>query len=309
VPTPLSISDLELLVALSQGKTLTEIGRELYVKHPTLSRQIRNAERRTGVQLVERAGRRLRLTSTGEELAAAAAESLAQYRQVNKLAEELKLGEAGTLRVLSTRVASSYILPGVLSEFLKTHSGASLRLDLSGPPEFWRRFAQEGYDVGVGQSTPPASARAELLFSDDVLLVCRGDLPEAKLDASKGVTLQTVIGPVAEPEPSAAWQRLEELGVRVQRKVDVRSHEAVLHLVAEGVGPGLMPRATVRRDLEAGRLAEVPGVGVLAQSQFWLVRRRSPHRFRLAESFLTLLRKQVETFSAPDHVRPSVART
>ena len=64
----LSVSELQILAALAEGKTLVEIGRTMYMTHPAVSRALHIAERKTGLTLVERDGRRLRLTSSGAEL-------------------------------------------------------------------------------------------------------------------------------------------------------------------------------------------------------------------------------------------------
>jgi DNA-binding transcriptional LysR family regulator len=164
----LSVLELQVLLLLSQGKTLTEIAGQLLMKHPTISRALHTAERKTGVTLAERTGRRLRLTSAGMDLAAAARGVLTAYQDVERLAAGIRSGEAGNVRVISTRTASGSILPEVLARFLIEYPAATLTLEVADPTELWAHFANEGCDVGVGVGPPPsvAGVRAEWLFDE-----------------------------------------------------------------------------------------------------------------------------------------------
>jgi DNA-binding transcriptional LysR family regulator len=98
----LSLLELQILVAQDDDKTLSQIARELYLKHPSISRALHSAERKTGVPLAEHVGRRLRLTSAGVELASHARNTLARYDDLDRMMEDLRDGQAGTVRMLAT---------------------------------------------------------------------------------------------------------------------------------------------------------------------------------------------------------------
>ena len=105
----LSVLELRILAGLARGDTLAQIAGDLYLKHPSISRAVHAAERRVGVALVEQSGRRLRLTTAGHDLATAADDVLGRYADLERLAAQLREGAAGTVRVLGTRSACSYI--------------------------------------------------------------------------------------------------------------------------------------------------------------------------------------------------------
>src|ERR1700704_3330453 len=96
----LSLLELQVLVALDDQKTLTQIGQELFLKHPTISRAVHAAEQKAGVPLAEHVGRRLRLTSAGVELAADAREVLTRYDNLDRMLEDLRTGEAGSVHMV-----------------------------------------------------------------------------------------------------------------------------------------------------------------------------------------------------------------
>lgn len=66
-------SELALVLAVQREGSLRAAGKALQLSHPTVSRRIDELQASLGVRLVEREGRRLRLTLAGEDLAQTAA--------------------------------------------------------------------------------------------------------------------------------------------------------------------------------------------------------------------------------------------
>ena len=99
----------QILAALAQGKTLTEIGQTMYMTHPAVSRSLHIAERKTGLALVERDGRRLRLTASGVELAGVIQGAIECFCVIDDAIQELQRGDTGTVRVLANSTPANYI--------------------------------------------------------------------------------------------------------------------------------------------------------------------------------------------------------
>src|SRR5688572_29157031 len=74
----------------------------LNVSQPALSRQIRALEDSLDVRLFDRLGRRVRLTSEGEDLLRRARQVLTEIDSLGERARALKRGHAGVLRVGAT---------------------------------------------------------------------------------------------------------------------------------------------------------------------------------------------------------------
>ncbi len=60
-----TITELQILVGLAEGHTQVAIGAQLHLDQPTVSKLLHLAERKLGLPLVERRGRRLYLTPVG----------------------------------------------------------------------------------------------------------------------------------------------------------------------------------------------------------------------------------------------------
>ena len=90
----LSPADLQILVRLSDGMTQAQIGNDLGIEQPAVSKSIRAAEARLGMALVRSDRRRLVLTSAGRELARAGTRVLMQLQSVDDIVGSLRAGRS-----------------------------------------------------------------------------------------------------------------------------------------------------------------------------------------------------------------------
>jgi LysR family hydrogen peroxide-inducible transcriptional activator len=110
----MNLRDLRYLVALADHKHFGRAAAASFVSQPTLSTQIRKLEEELGVSLVERAPRRVMLTSIGREIAERARRVLAEVAQMGELAQRSRDPEAGTVRLGVFPTLAPYLLPHVL---------------------------------------------------------------------------------------------------------------------------------------------------------------------------------------------------
>jgi LysR family hydrogen peroxide-inducible transcriptional activator len=295
--TRLSLLELQVLVALDDGKTLTQISRELFLRHPSISRALHGAEQKTGVCLTEPAGRRLILTSAGVELAARAREVLAQHDDLDRLVEDLRDGEAGTVRALATRTASTYILPPVLQKFVADYTRASVSLQVATPGEVWQRFVSERHDLAIGPRTHNMPADAEWLFDDQDALYVRPSDDLVKSARNAALYVPTLVAPIAQEQERHVDEHLRRRNVSFGRRLDIRSLEAAKQLVEAGVGAGLFSRSTVTRELADGRLAELSWLHLDLTTSWYLGERRGRNS-RLVERMATLISAETRPWRA-----------
>ena len=75
-----------MLEAIEQTSTLSQAAEQLHVTQSALTHRIREAERRLGVILFEKSGRRLRLTSAAQVLTEAAVKILGDLDAAERVA-------------------------------------------------------------------------------------------------------------------------------------------------------------------------------------------------------------------------------
>lgn len=114
----MDLREVRTFVAVADLGSVSRAAEELHVTQPALSRQIANLEGELGLQLFDRVGRRLMLTSEGAQLLQHCRGLLNHSLAVREQANGLKRGDAGMLRVS----ASPHLIEGLFPEFLRDYA-------------------------------------------------------------------------------------------------------------------------------------------------------------------------------------------
>lgn len=118
---------LRVVKAISDEGSLTAAAASLGYSQPALSQQMKRLERRLGVPVIERVGRRVRLTEAGRVLARhAPAVTTALDAAAGELAE-LRGLRAGRVRLVGFPSASSTVVPRLLTDLARHHPGSRSR--------------------------------------------------------------------------------------------------------------------------------------------------------------------------------------
>lgn len=145
---------LRVVRALAEHGTLTAAAEATGYSQPALSQQLRRFEQRTGLALVERVGRGLRLTQAGRTLARHARPVRAALdAAVGELAELAGLG-AGRLRLVAFPSASPTLVPALISELGARHPGIELSYVEAEPPEAVAAVREDRADLAITFSYP-----------------------------------------------------------------------------------------------------------------------------------------------------------
>jgi DNA-binding transcriptional LysR family regulator len=124
----LDVSRLRVLDALARHGSLTAAAKELHFTQPTVSHHLARLEAETGAQLLQRAGRGVRLTPAGELLAARAAEILGRIDAADaELASHVGL-TAGRVRLATFHSVIGSLVPPAVAALTSKHPG--LQVDL-----------------------------------------------------------------------------------------------------------------------------------------------------------------------------------
>jgi LysR family hydrogen peroxide-inducible transcriptional activator len=115
----LKLKDLRYLVAVADTRHFGRAAERSFVSQPTLSAQLKKMEHYLGVQLIERAPKRVSLTAAGEEIVARARRILESSDEIVELAKGHRDPLAGRLKVAFLPTIGPYLLPNVAARLRK----------------------------------------------------------------------------------------------------------------------------------------------------------------------------------------------
>src|SRR6185369_5925318 len=98
----MDLHQLRTFVAIADAGGVARAASRLNLSQPAASRQIQVLEAEWGVALFDRIGRRLRLTSEGEDLLRRSRRLVAEANALHERARALKAGHAGIISIGAT---------------------------------------------------------------------------------------------------------------------------------------------------------------------------------------------------------------
>lgn len=195
----MNLRQLQTLITIADAGGFASAAGRLHLSQPAASRQIQALEAELGVPLFDRVGRRLQLTSEGEDIVRRGRRLLQEADALRDRAHALKGGLTGTLRVggspqhIETVLAPFVTLfrrknPSIEVHFVEdggarigerlTQGDVQIVLTTAANEQFFSRFLYPIYALAVVAPLHPLSRRSSIdvgdLADEPLLLLNRG---------------------------------------------------------------------------------------------------------------------------------------
>jgi LysR family transcriptional regulator, nitrogen assimilation regulatory protein len=241
----MDIKRLRTFVAVADLGTVSKAALRLRISQSALSRQIADLEYECGFRLFDRIGRRLFLTTRGEQLLGDCRGVLGQVGSLGERIELLKRGDSGVVKV----AAPPQTIESVLSKFLPRYAERfpNVRVKLTEALGMDQVPLIERGEVDVGirhdQGTNPWF-ESLAMPPDDVLAACPPSLP-----LGRGGTVDIVAlaaHPLLLPDDGYSVRRLFNAGCRIAGVepnilLESRAPHTLLTLVEAEQGVAIIP--------------------------------------------------------------------
>jgi DNA-binding transcriptional LysR family regulator len=245
-------------VALRQS--FTRAAEELGYAQSSVTAQIQKLERAYGVQLIERYGRKLRLTSPGEELLKHATKMLEIYEESK---EAIARQSSGRIAIGAIDSLASYYLPFLLHEFRQDYPDLAVRLQPDNEPDLLERVREGQLDLALllDNKRPDSSLYCEIVREEKLLLIASSNHPLAGFSS---VTLDHLndMDWIMSEESCNYRMMLEHVlrtnGIRYRITYELGNPEAVKRCVKNGLGIALLPEMVVAEEAARGDIVALP---------------------------------------------------
>lgn len=267
---------LRVLRLLDEHGTVSAAATALHLTPSAVSQQIAGLARETGVQLLEKRGRGVRLTPRARRLLEHAAVIEEQLQAARADLASWDAGDTGHVGVASLSTGITAIVAPALKSLRHSHPRLTVNVTESEPPQLFTALDLGDVDIAVTVHHTPGPAitdpryhRVDLLV-DPLDAVLPQDHPRAD---ARGVRLTDLADqPWVSGYSGGSCARLTEaVCASAGFTPDVRHHVgdwvALAALVASGAGVALVPR--VAQPLAVDGLAVVPVLGAPAARHFY----------------------------------------
>ena len=251
----LSLNQLRTFLAVVDTGSVGAAAEQLAISQPAVSAALAALGESVGAALVERDGRRTRITAAGEALAMHARRVFSTLDRARVDAVEASKREGRRLRIATVTTVAEQVIARLLRGFRQEAPGVDVELFVANRDHVWDRLRHWEADLVVG-GRPPRDPifRTLAMRANELLLVAS---PEHDGNFAHATWL------LREPGSGtrAATQALfTSIGIDPPT-LTIGSNSAIRECVRAGLGVSLLSRDTVERELESGTLKVLKAPG------------------------------------------------
>jgi DNA-binding transcriptional LysR family regulator len=293
----ITIRQLEVLDAVTREGSVTAAANALHLTQPAVSMQLRQLEEQLQLSLFEPVGRGLQITEPGRDLAALATDLLLRLDDFGRAAHELRGVRRGRVRlgVVST---AKYFAPRLLAQFLKSHPGLDLKLNVYNRAHIIEQLQSYSIDLGIMGRPPEGGTLTGTPFAPNPLgivaapshrLSLRNQIAPEDLENEPFIVRETGSG-----TRIAMDRYFADVGVTIDPVMETDSNETIKQAVMAGIGIGMLSLHTVRLEQAAGRLVPLRVAGLPLRRQWFVVHSRLRRLTPAAEEFHQYLLREAD---------------
>jgi DNA-binding transcriptional LysR family regulator len=253
---------LRLFCAVAQTGSITKGAEACHLALSAASRRLSDFESATGSQLLERSKKGVQLTPAGHLALQHCIRLFQGLERFNSELSDYSQGIRGHVRLWANMSSLTEYLPHILHDFLSTHTDIVVELEEQLSGDIARALIDGIADIGVLADETPMDGLTVLPFqTNQLVLLCHATHPLAK---RKKVDFKTCLhydfvglnrgSSLLELTSRAA----EKAGEHMHMRVQVRSFDAMCHMIAAGLGVGVLPLGACASQVEALKLKVIP---------------------------------------------------
>ncbi len=257
---------LRVLLLIRKYQKVSEVGRVLGLRQPTISFHMKSLEQEYQLPLFRYRSGNVILTKAGEALSHYAQRIIDLWDEAERINEEFVTMDRGSLALGASYVPAAYVIPEALRQFKLSYPKLSLSLTVRSAPFILELLTKQQLDLGIISAVPelPDGFMQKELAREELVLVFPSCSPLAALGSIEAGDLEQADLIVHGRESTTrklvdGW--ITEHQLNFSRMVEVDSLEVIKKLLISGWGYSILSRLAVAEEIQRGRLqwAPLPG--------------------------------------------------
>ncbi|MBW3111008.1 LysR family transcriptional regulator [Bacillus sp. MCCB 382] len=258
----MDINYLYTFKEVAKWGSYTKTGEELGYAQSSVTTQIKKLEDHYQVKLFERVGRKMRLTQSGEELYFYVEKILSLLDEAEeRISKESNL--RGTVRIGTVESLAAYFITPYIKELKGKHPDLKILLESGLCPNLKEGTLQGKFDISI--LLDRLSEHPDLMTipirQEKLVMIAP---PRHRLNGLKEMNLKELeTETLILTEEGCSYrvlleQLLKEENIQAKSVISFSSLEAIKQCVADDLGLAIMPEIAVKKDIESGKVVQIP---------------------------------------------------
>ncbi|WP_250453653.1 LysR family transcriptional regulator [Caballeronia sp. ATUFL_M2_KS44] len=287
-----TLRQLKIFETVARRLSFSRAAEELYLTQPAVSTQVKQLEEHAGLPLFEQLGKRIYLTSAGNEMLHYSRAILEQFREADDAMARLKGISGGTLNV-AVISAGDYFFPRLLAAFTRRNTDVRLNLAVHNREELLHQLTDNLTDLAVMVRPPRDMDTVNVSFAPHPYVIVAP--PDHPLVGRKSLPLEALADEpfIVRERGSDTWNSMEEgfAGKLANLNVamEITSTETIKQAVIAGMGVSFLSAHTISMELQVGKLAVLDIEGFPVMLNWFVVHRNNKRLPPVALAFKEFL--------------------
>jgi DNA-binding transcriptional LysR family regulator len=291
-----TFQQLRIFSTVSETQSITKAAEVLHISQPAVSVQLKKFQEFFDNPLYEVIGRKLHLTDFGLEIAAVCRATMQEAQQLKNKSKEHKGELWGTLKI-SVVSTAKYVMPYLLSDFLRINPGVDLKMDVTNKLSVIESLEKNEIDFAM-VSTLPEHLQVEKieLMPNKLHLIGSKNMPMiTELNEKLGSSHTFIFREKGSATRQIMETVLKEKKVSIAKQLQLTSNEAVKQAVLAGLGYSIMPLIGLKNALQSGDVKIMPVDGLPVTTNWHLIWLKNKKFSAAQTAFLTYLKEEKDT--------------
>ena len=257
----MNLKTLRYFVAVADAGSVTGAAAAIPIAQPALTRQMRDLESETGVQLLQRLPRGVRLTQAGVTLYESAQRILSEAARLDRRLAQSQQRDLVPVVVGASPTLARLLLPGLFEKSIAAISNLELRAREAFTPELIDWLERGMIDVAVLTNPPPGHALSfQPLLGEPFALVSHAQMGIGPVVSVSQLARIPLL--MTSLHRGLVDRQLASLGKSLRVQAEIDSVDSIREMVLRGKWATIMPVSVFREHLhqEPVVMSEISGV-------------------------------------------------
>lgn len=254
----MNIKWLKTFIIAAKYENFRKTSEELFLTQPAITKHVKRLEENLNIQLFERVGKTIVLTSAGHNFLPHAREIIMKYEQGLNAFESWKQGYKRELIIATAPQIASSILPSILRSFMDQNPDIEVLINVLKSYEIGEEISVGRADLGLTRIKPiQTNVSCHIVHKDPVILV-GPNIDEEKYEYDEKMVLQKY-RLLTHNHPDYWDNLLNDIkrSYPTVRTMKVNQIEITKRFIEQGLGISYLPYTMVRDEIKMNKLLEI----------------------------------------------------
>ncbi|MBU2019711.1 MAG: LysR family transcriptional regulator [Bacteroidetes bacterium] len=268
-----TLHQLSVFLKVTQTKSITKAAEELNLTQPAVSIQLKNFLDQFDIPLIDVIKKRIYITDFGLEIARMAENILIEVKSIDQKTQQFKGKLSGKLKI-SAASTGKYVMPYFITHFLRKHNEVELLLDVTNKSMVIESLERNEIDFALVSVLPENMKLKKIELMENKLFLVGNLQSNLGIESNHPKVIENI--PLIFRENGSATRSvmegfLNQHQLKIHKKMELTSNEAVKQAAIAGLGCSIMPIIGIKNELISGQLQIIPVKGLPISSKWYLV--------------------------------------